>query len=251
MIPATSTITTFQDDLSSVIKNISGLKTWFRSDEGVVETSGKVSGWNDRSGNAINLSQPNDTFRPVYVTSGGINNLPYINCGIGPASTFLSFPDSSLSSMTSGEHFIIIQHNQVTTTNNGYGCIYNITAESTAIPTHIPFGGTVHDSFGATKRIMNVATISNVVCVQPLCYNSASANNLWFCYINGSLGSLTTTNNAGFSTTNNAIAGVPGTPAGYLYGKLYEHILFSRILTNIERSIINNYIHKRYRINFA
>lgn len=64
-------------DNSWLPSQISNLKAWYRSDD-VTLVSGKVSQWNDKSGNGLHATQSTAAYRPSYSTSGGLKNLPYI-----------------------------------------------------------------------------------------------------------------------------------------------------------------------------
>jgi len=58
---------------------VSGLSLDLESDLGITTVSGKVSTWADQSGNSRNFTQSTSTARPVYTSSGGPNNKPYIS----------------------------------------------------------------------------------------------------------------------------------------------------------------------------
>jgi hypothetical protein len=47
------------------------LKLWLRSDVGVTVSSGKVTQWDDQSGNGANFVQGTDAIRPVYTAANG------------------------------------------------------------------------------------------------------------------------------------------------------------------------------------
>lgn len=57
---------------------LTSLKAWYKSDTGVTETSGKVSQWDDQSGNANHLTQANADQRPVK-TASALNGYPSID----------------------------------------------------------------------------------------------------------------------------------------------------------------------------
>jgi hypothetical protein len=47
----------------------SGLKIWFRGDEGVVEVAGRIARWRDQSGHGLDAIQDDPTLRPAYAVS--------------------------------------------------------------------------------------------------------------------------------------------------------------------------------------
>lgn len=59
--------------------NIANLYAWFKaSSTDVTITSGKVSQWNDKSGNARHATQTTAAYRPTFSATGGLKNKPYI-----------------------------------------------------------------------------------------------------------------------------------------------------------------------------
>jgi PKD repeat protein len=56
-------------------KMVSNLKVWVRSDTGVVHLNGKVSKWNDLSGNNIHLSQADTSKQAIFISNDVANTM--------------------------------------------------------------------------------------------------------------------------------------------------------------------------------
>jgi hypothetical protein len=51
---------------------------WVRGDQGISESSGRISAWNDISGNGLHYSQGTGGAQPLYDATGGPNGLPIV-----------------------------------------------------------------------------------------------------------------------------------------------------------------------------
>ncbi len=88
------------------------LSWWFRSTEGVTQSGGTVSQWNDKSSNGRNVSE--STNKPAYSASGGPNGYPVIQFDgsdeILASSTFSIAQPYHLFMVFSQDTWVDVQH---------------------------------------------------------------------------------------------------------------------------------------------
>ncbi len=61
------------------INNVTNIRAWYdATDITTITQATGVSIWRDKSANAYNLAQATGASQPVYFTSGGSRNLPFI-----------------------------------------------------------------------------------------------------------------------------------------------------------------------------
>jgi len=217
---------------------------WLRADLGITTVSGKVSNWHDMSGFGHDVSQVTSTIRPIYVSNSDVNR-PYLDCGIGGA-TQLVFPNNIFTSLSQAELFFVASHNQQPTTN-GNGGIYTITAGGLYGGSHIPFSDNqIYEGFGRTVRIEGAFNVTGNTAFSPgktFCWNVSAGSNYEI-----RLNNLVRYSNNAYTFGISSTTYILNTSQGNLFGKCYELIIFSRVLSVVERAIIYNYIRTRYQI---
>jgi len=225
---------------------ISGLISWLRSDKLVTLSSGKVSAWGDQSGNGNSVSQAISTQQPTYVASGGLNNLPYLNCGLGVIYNELTFPANAFSALTAAECFLVYKR----TATNTPGGLYHVGSASNS--QHVPYADSfVYDSFGAATRHDHAGIITYGAgnYFVPTLYNVSAGFNSWANRFNGTLLAGSSTNTISFATAQWLLASQNADKTTVFFeGQFYEWLMFNRILTAEERSQINVYVYDRYGI---
>lgn len=87
--------------------SLSNLGLWLRADSNITLNVSDVSGWGDKSGNAVDFSQPTATYQPAYSASGGPNSQPCVQFN-APDLTFMSSVATSLYSLSTGYTFFIV-----------------------------------------------------------------------------------------------------------------------------------------------
>jgi hypothetical protein len=214
--------------------------------------------WDDLSGNNVGVFQTTALFQPTYVFSGGINNLPYIDCGVGSIASSLLFKSGIFTSLTSAELFIVAS-NGLQPQSNGLGILYSIGGilpidnGATYVPLSVNNG--IYEGFGAKIRHDNVVTINdtrfapNVPYIWNVFARTSNDTNGYSITLNGTtLVSGTNTFSIGNTT---ALANSDGTNAvHYFFGRKYEVILYNRVLSSYERMIVTTYCKYRYGINW-
>jgi hypothetical protein len=93
----------------------SALQQWVRPDLGLSESAGRISAWNDQSGNAYHYSQADSARYMLFTANGGPNNRPYASCDDATRKMVSSLP---LRSPAAGPVLIWIVGRAVTWVNN-------------------------------------------------------------------------------------------------------------------------------------
>lgn len=69
---------TYSTQISFLPSDITNLKTWLKSTDGITISSGQISNWTDQTSNQTNFQQLNSSMQPVVSLSNTLNNLPSI-----------------------------------------------------------------------------------------------------------------------------------------------------------------------------
>lgn len=231
------------------VLNIPGLISWLRSDSLITLNGSTVSAWGDISNNKNNVSQGTSAQQPVYIQQGGVNNLPYLLCGQNSIYSELDFPTSCFTSLSAAEAFTIFSRDQIPTppANGSDGGLWKFGTSGTA--THCPENNNgIYDDFGSNTRYTCGTYPTPTVFLNPTIYNASSATNSWRNAINGKEFFSSGTNTVAFRSTAQLLNWFYSTFNVYITGKFYEFMMFNRVLTIIERSIVTSYLKKRYNI---
>lgn len=218
---------------------VPGLKMWHRASLIAAADGGAVATWPDASGNGHHLTATGTGQPTMYRTTSDrlINGKPVVT--FDGTSDFLTVPNV-LTSMTEGEVFVVLRADGDPTPSAGDGGLWKFGSDASA--EHVPYiDGSVYDGWGSTARkTTGNPTLSLAV---PRVYNVSSAPGAWTNRIDGVQHFTTAANVVGFS--NGPTLG-RGSTVDYWKGDIAELIIFARVLTATERSLIHAYLVERY-----
>lgn len=214
---------------------------WLRSDLGVTQSithPGNITQWNDQSGNGYNVSQGTQASQPTYVSSGGTNNLPYLNFGsteLGNANlqntsfTFSPFPAdifiiATPTNITSNNHVLLDLGitNDYTVINSGFFSLYD--------------GSYINDE--------NIIPATNITYLVEAC-NLGTASS--FVAVNGGTPTVGSVGSASQAATAITIGNYYGTGFNWV-GNIYEIVICNYLLSSLQRNQMLTYINTRYGI---
>jgi len=241
---------------------ISGLLTWYRSDDVVLSTN-EVLQWTDRSGNGYHLTPPTSGQRPTYVVSDPLlkhpvlvgNNINHVLrtsfitqlAGV-PAITVFAVQYKLLTSVSSKIIYNFLGSTGTTINNLGASLFYNAANGLSFNMARFPSPGVFSTD--------TLATATNVPYILSNVWNRAGATHdaRFVVYKNGVLQTTT-------AATNNPMTGSPAFislplevfgrfTAGSLAGatRFAELIVYNRVLTTEERQSVEHYLGARYGI---
>lgn len=251
-----------QDACRQPPDGISGLLTWYRSDDVLLSTN-QVLQWTDRSGNGYHLTPPDIAHRPTYVVSDpllkhpvlvgdGVNDVlrtSFITQLAGvPAITVFAVQYKLFTSTSTKIIYNFMGSTGTTINNLGASLFYNASNGLSFNMARFPSPGVF-----ATDAL---ATATNVPYILSNVWNRAGATHAarFVVYKNGAL----QTTVAG---TDNPMTGSPAFislplevfgrfTAGSLSGatRFAELIVYNRALTTEERQSVEHYLGARYSI---
>lgn len=233
---------------------ISGCLCWVRSDLGITTVSGSVSAWADQSGNNKNVSQGKAGKRPVYNTSGGVNNFPYLQ---NAAQGFLSFGSTSAFNTLTGTNGCEAFGVQKINSYGNNGVIWSMGGSgATLCHEDVPANTNNSDVYSSffSSNFQNSATpvylVGSYSKDNLFVYNCASKTNYFHNKLNGGVYKFSTTTNTFSNTRTTYSFALMGDPAGVWWtdGPFYEFVLYNRVLNSTERNAMHNYLYKRYSI---
>ena len=212
--------------------SLSGLLVWNRSDQGITQSSGLVSGWADQSGNSNNFAQSDVNKRPQYSPVDADYN--------GHPSLFFDGVDDVLdtSAIGYGPYTVFV----VCHVNGTVGYLWNRTSEYT-------FGNTTYSIFtaargGAGNSAANL-TAGWIVSASPKIFtrvmDGTHAGDL--VRINGTNQSYSTLvgSDPGTDVVTEAFSILSGSG-----GTLAEVIIYNRALNSTELGQVESYATARY-----
>jgi hypothetical protein len=215
---------------------------WLRSDLGITQSGGTVSGWNDQSGNGYNVSQATSDLQPAYAASGGANNLPTITWSsaesdnIGLQNTSFTFPISTI------EYFIVAS----TTSPTGFQqYMIDLGQNTNVIEIYPPEAPNYFSAYNGAVLSGNYSISANAAFVVDVMNNDASTS---FFNVNG--GSPTVGSIGGNSQGVHTLTIGNFQSGGYAWlGVIYEVIIFDYELTSTQRAKVLSYVSSRYGIS--
>jgi hypothetical protein len=214
--------------------DLSNLALWLRSDLGITLNGSNVSAWADQSGNGNNFSA--NSAGPLYTGSdssfggqpslGGASNADWL---IGPTTENIIGASS-----TAAEYFMAILPDNTSDhpISQGFSDL-----------TYFYFSGQIYDSFYTTPRVNG---LSSGVSSGSFVYNANSSGSNWNAFVNGS--SIFSSTSQTFNFINDINFTLFGALSAIWQGKMAEIIVYSRVLTSIERGQVNTYLSSRYGI---
>jgi len=214
----------------------SGMALWMRADQGVTESAGAVSQWNDLSSNGNNGVQATAARQPVLVNSA-LNGQPVLRFSGGAAN--LSIPHNA--SLNPSQITMIAVAKQNTTSGtalimsklanssvNNYALYFvNGTTPSVIVGSGAGSGPLTMGSYGVLAASYNLSQMR-----------------MW---INGTQTSSTPYTAAMGGGTNPLTIGGNGGTLG-LTGDIAEVMVFNRALSDNERKEIEVYLYQRYAV---
>lgn len=213
--------------------DIGSMVAWYRSDQGITQSGGTVSQWNDLSGNARHVVQASSPNQPAYGATSGANSLPGI--------TFASASSTKLAVTFTGiaqplHLFTIVKFNAY----NANGGIVTGSAIGERIFCVGDVTGTQPDIYmGGSGLAFNTSDTTNFALFENLANTSSSS------IIRGSGTPVTGTIGSG------SLSGVTmGQLIGSAYGSfiLSEVLLYSAAITSTNLTNLRAYFAARYAV---
>lgn len=215
---------------------ILGLRAWYR-DTGIQHAESTVTGWNDESGNELNLSV--GEFNPAF-QAANLNGLDtiFIDTGDGNSGTVLS-RGSALFSGTSATLFIVAQKSSEFP-DSGW---YTVLTDDPNI--HPNNSGDIHDAFCSTvnkncgTQIVEINNNWRILSIR-------SRDGEYRMEVDGEDQFSTNTNT--FSTGTNFILGSGSDNANAFKGSVAEVIAYNAFLTDNQVMAVMTYLRNRFNL---
>ncbi|WP_263602339.1 hypothetical protein [Chryseobacterium sp. PET-29] len=228
-----------------------GTALWLKADSGTSSTvdNTAISQWNDQA-NANNAVQSTTASQPVYRDSGasvlnfnptvvfdGTNDyltVPYSPSYNGDITVFSMHNLNNISSYRSP-----IGSRSTTSATRGWNWYYNAGVREFWTGDSSP---TVWNTLFSTTYTVNTPELLTF----DATLNSTNSNkNI---YVSNRLLSVVTNGKYVSNTTNSLCVGCNSDPSFYWSGPISEQVLYSRVLTNLERLRVNSYLAIKYGI---
>jgi hypothetical protein len=225
-----------------------GCQLWLRSDLGIPSNATTaIATWGDQSGNGNTAtSTPNST---PYSTTGGANGLPYLN---GGGTDYLTGSLASFGSGPSHTLFAVVEYPSTIGSVMGafsatVGGTQDTSFEQWANTTPNRVGRTSSDPAGTNAdAVATSGLFGGTVAILSTTANASTSS----LYINGS--SVATAAISGFtpgSPTAYAVFARSGSGTNPLNGAGYEFIVYNRVLSAAELTVVHRYLGGRYGIS--
>ncbi|MBK6832863.1 MAG: T9SS type A sorting domain-containing protein [Bacteroidetes bacterium] len=229
----------------------SSLKMWYRTDAGVVSTSGNVDSIRNSAGiSGLSLGETGAQ-RPTLVASA-VNGFSEISfSGSNRLRTGLNLTTTNFVN-TEASTFVVCRADNTTQTS----CVYTTDAlvGTTRFTCHIPWSGTVYFDIGTcctNDARMDVGGLANLTSYSFWSYdaNATSGKQL---YRNGTL-LLSRANTSTYNSHASQYFNLGGNTSGTngFVGDLTEMILFNTKVNSAQRIIIENYLAAKYGLTSA
>lgn len=225
--------------------SMTGIWAWYRADQGVTLDTGKVSQWNDLSGNGRHITQTTASLRPTLETaSSSFGNLDCIRMSSNGTSTFTYLNLPSMAALTAGHIFIIwkLDANPGSQGVAGLWAIGNTAAGANFYRN--PGDTTIYDAFGSTTR--KATGNFAVAATNTHVYEAVSKANSWTNRQNGTQIATTGTNTVQFIAS--PLIGGNGVDVGQ-NTRIGEIVILSAEATAGNRTSLISYINTRYGIS--
>ena len=225
------------------------LHSWYDAADAttIISSSGKVSQWNDKSGNSRNLTQGTGANQPGIgtttqngknvITFNGTNQMMFASASVtSNALTFFTVYKRDSGGVTYGRLLSLYRN-----TGNDYDNTDSIVVQASALssPPNI-------NAYRASAQITPNSNISYGVA-----YSASMTLNGTAVSLNNS-GTITTGTTSATSLNANAITMGAGGPSGggdqYLNGWIAEHIIYTRVLSASEITLIRNYLSSKWGV---
>lgn len=225
---------------------------WLRADAGTTVTGGKVSAWNDQSGNGFSAIQATGSLQPSFTTSNAnLNNQPSINFGPTNANNIhLAIADDALFDGSSEMSFFVVLRTTSTTsiqgflnkrTGSGVNQSYRFYRDGT------DFKGDISD--GAS---FSIGSANSTNYVFSSVYDQSLSGNRLLTYTN-SVNAVGTAVTTSLANTNSPlyIGNFNLSDNRSFDGDIAEVIIFNEALSAPERVVLENYLAQKYSISLT
>ncbi len=234
---AYSTPATVTTPLNSPDVPTAGLRLWLRASAGT-QGPGPVSAWFDQSGQANDANQLNDTNRRPVLVENAINGQPAVR--FDGMDDVLNLPDC-MNGATGGEVFMVMRLQDFS--RQTYNNFLDLSATGAASKYTADL---IINAFGAQEEVLinkpdNASTVTQV----HLFNSSISNDGTQITSINDVAQATVVNRTVGFTT--NPMIGNDVNGAGF-YGDIAEVIVFDRVLSQVERTAVEQYLNLKYRI---
>lgn len=221
--------------------SIANLELWLKADAITGLNDGDlISTWNDSSGNSRNATSSLGN-RPTYKSSGGANNLPYVQFdGVDDQFDLPNF----LGSFTAGEQFVVVKLNADPSDSLTGAAVLNRWGTAGVNRDLYPdTDGIIYDGWGSSTRKNTVDPTPALTSWRV--YGAITTSSEWTNFLDGSQLFTTATNTVSWSTAPRI--GVTDTLRN-LNGQVEEIIFYSRKLSSTERQTVYDYLEGKYGI---
>jgi hypothetical protein len=219
------------------------------SDPSTITTSGSsVSQWNDKSGNARNVTQATAASQPTLLTSAqnGLNTIQFDGSNDWLARAATGFPTTGSRHMfaavkytgsASGYQHIAIWGNSTDTLNSSWGLVTSRISTS--------YYGRVHIWANPSNSPLTTQTLAtNTWHEINASYNGASTT----IYANGTQGETKSVTLTTLVNQNFVVGARTFSPAEYWTGEIGEIILYDYVLSTQQRQDIESYLKLKWGI---
>jgi hypothetical protein len=243
-----SAITTSIVQIDSTTSTVpsSGLKSWYKADNGAIVSSGSVTTWKDVSGSGSDASQSTSTAQPTY-NSSAINGLPAVV--FNGTSDYLNMP-AGFSNFASGLSIFLVTKPTTwaygqrvfafgNTNTSGSNCL--VLEE----PTNTSLSFDQFDSGGNVASVVsNSAVTLGSYQLYEITHDGTSTGTMYADAVQ------IAKNTAMYSTSsinpNYNYLGCAIGVNGFFAGEVAEVLIYNRLLTNSERLGVEEYLSGRY-----
>jgi len=211
---------------------------WFKTDD---LAPGPLASWpNSGVGTTYTLTQSNNNYTPVVVADG-ISSRPVVR--FDGSNDEMNLPNYAMASLTQGEIFAVIKSHQAAPQNGG--TIWRL--GTGAYSQHPWSNGQLSEGFGSnTERIIGTPPTS---VTDAHVYNvSAASDGKYAVRMNGQVLYSITNNTIRFNQSQCEIG------YGYVYhfdGDIAEIIVFDRVLSDLERESVEDYLSSKFGLASA
>ncbi len=211
-----------------------GLRLWLRADFGVVyDSNGRISIWQDQSGNSSDATQPNSGQQPFF-TQNGLNGLPIVHFSGGEYFTLPNFMNTA----SEGEIFMVVRGAQ----DGGHYRMMHFGTSTYGACYPCWFDGNIYDDFGSTAQY----NLGNPPQSWPEyhIYNVSAKANEWVARFDGLEEHREATNTVAFRSD-------PLLGRAYVdnfAGDIAEVIVYDRVLSSAERRTTDTYLGSKYAL---
>jgi hypothetical protein len=225
------------------------------SDAGVTAAvnNGTVRQWNDQSGNGNHATQATAGNRPIYRT-GQDNSQPALQF---TGDLFIDVPALGISGTSSATYFLAFRDTQTNLGgfNDGSGdFILDRTTATNALMSLKPVTGSFYgfqkrdDGGGGLGGVASTTAINTNAKWIEMAHSKGTSYSIFY---NGAQQATTGDADGNLTPPNVRIGRHATTTNGGLRGFIHEFMIYSSVVNNAQRILINNYISAKYNITLS